>query len=255
MNENKLNPLLDAMSEIDDSIITNTKKTKKRPLWIVAAAAATATLLLTGAAVAVRNIHFKSGFYIGDDDGFELPYKVPENMSIPPYEELIEMWESKTYAMSDTGNGYGVALYVSPDEFAETCKIPLLTSDNFTDEGWVSLMTSIFEDEYDHINIRYALIHNNGGERMNIVADCFINDETQVSSSIDNLERTDYEKLTLNDGSEGIIYRNNSPYVNECYATFVRDGIIYWILADPSNTGIYTGIDDMKQILTDLGVL
>lgn len=46
MTENKINPLLDVMSEIDDSIITNSntvgavKKSKKRPIIIAAAAAA-----------------------------------------------------------------------------------------------------------------------------------------------------------------------------------------------------------------------
>ena len=44
MTENKINPLLDVMSEIDDGIITNTastaKKGKKRPIIIAAVAAA-----------------------------------------------------------------------------------------------------------------------------------------------------------------------------------------------------------------------
>ena len=42
MTENRINPLLDVMSEIDDGIITNanTKKSKKRPIIIAAVAAA-----------------------------------------------------------------------------------------------------------------------------------------------------------------------------------------------------------------------
>lgn len=255
MTENMINPLLDVMSEIDDEIITNTagtaKNNKKRSVMMIAAAAAAATLL-TGAGVAavVQNISFKSGFYIGEDDGIELPYKAPENLSLPTYEEVTAMWPSVTSWFRDDEwhYEYDVGLTVLPSEWAPTFNIPLLITDSFTEENWVNMIVTYFEGELQSFDIGYALTYNAGGERLYIRAKCFSDDSNVIAGVIDP-ETAVYEKVTLNDGSEGIIFANN-PYTAYS-AVFVSNGMIYHIYSDTT----YIDIDGMKQILSDLGVL
>ena len=251
-----INPLLDVMSEIDDNIITNTattaKKGKKHPVMMIAAAAAAATLL-TGAGVAavVQKIDYKSGFYIGEEDGVELPYKALENVSFPSYEELTEMYPSLVtsyFNRDEWHDDYDVGLTtVPPSEFARMYNIPLLINDNFTEEAWTNLSVNNFEGKLSHGFIKYALINKTGGERTLIIASFFNNDNIQVSAGSVDPETDVYEKVTLNDGSEGVIYKRN-PYGKNCDTAFVRDGMIYSVLAE-------TDIDGMKRILSDLGVL
>ena len=255
MTENRINPLLDVMSEIDDNIITNMARTagkkKKRAVIMIAAAAAAATLLTgAGVAVVVHNISFKSGFYIGEDDGIELPYKAPENISFPTYEEVIAMWPSVTSVFRDDEwhYEYDVGLTVLPSKWVSTFNIPLLITDRFTEENWINMIVDYFDGELRHFDIGYSLNYNASGKRLYIRAECYSDDQYNIAAGVIDPETAVYEKVTLNDGSEGIIFASNQYATYN--AVFVNNGLIYHIYS-----GDYTDADGMKQILSDLGVL
>lgn len=252
MNENKLNPLLDAMSEIDDSIITNTKKTKKRPLLIIAAVAAVLMLIMGAAVASSRSGEVK----VNGESVSDLNYTVQENVSLLTREEFLEMGAKIT---EDSGHYTKYELNALPSEILQIHNLPLLTSDNFNEKrSNVQVGYSYFDEEIGigDIDLSYSLTNKTNGAAVDFAVIAILSEHVHYSmefiSLIGNNHRSeynkvDYEFLTLNDGSQAMI----TPFGirDGWYAYFTYNGLIYEIHVSDTDK------EEMKQILTDLGVL
>ena len=237
MTENKINPLLDAMSEIDDNIITTTKKSKKRPLMIVAAAAVATTLLLTGAAV-IRI----SEVTINNKHLIDYNFTVQENVNTDPHQELLEMGAT-SQPLHAGGTAYN--LTALPSEVFEVLNIDPLMNDNFTEkesEIEVILLEYGQPSVPGYLHVIYSLTDRKTGVEMRFHTYYKLIEEVETKAEYQNLE--EYELLDLNDGSKALIY--GYGYFK---GTFSYGGIIY-----DFTTGC-TDYDNVIKTLTDLGIL
>ena len=253
----EINPLLDVMSEIDDNIITNTnhrKRPKKLPIIIAAAAA---LMLLMGAAV-VYNRYPKS-MTVNGKPMFEYNYKIMEEVTPLTREEMISMGAE----IIKDGKGFiGYSITALPNEMFKVSNMPSRINDNFIEketeiEIYYSSKDKQLEDIYG-IGMSFSLVDKNNGKTAHINVDCTRSEDHVLGGlhiwymhQIDDetfYEDFENELLTLNDGSQAIVYQWGPD--EEWCASFAYDGLVY---ADVSiNSSDY---DDIIQVLTDLGVL
>ena len=253
MNENKINPLLDAMSEIDDNIITNTKKRPKKLPIVIAAAAA--LMLLTGATVIYNR--YPGSMTINEKPMFEYNYAIMKDVTPLSREEMLAM------GAEITKDRIGFTIYnitALPSEMFKALNMPSRINDNFIEEEteievWYSFDTP---EEIRSITLLFSLVDKNNGKSVKFYIDCTRSEEYVLGGlgiislhDVDgktHYEDFDKELLTLNDGSQALVYKWGPD--EEWYATFAYDGLVY---TDVSvNSSDY---DDIIQVLNDLGVL
>lgn len=243
MTENKINPLLDAVSEIDDDIITNTNRPKKRlkKIYISAAVAAVSLMVITGAAAVYRNQVF-----LNNKKAIEYNFTVKENITFPT-EELL--YRDEQIRMLPDGIISYIYHYLNtaPSELFQMLNVSPLMSENFTEEKGddVLRVDKISEDEILSITIGYTLFNKQVGKSANFVT-TFKADE-RAEWSIKTFSKK-HKVIKLNDGSKALIDYDDNPF-NICWVTFSYDGIIYEMYVEQSNP------DEIKQILSDLGIL
>lgn len=248
---NKINPLFEAMSEIDDNIVAETVEAKKHTLGMKAmliAAAITVTALLAGFTYAII-----PGVYINGNHAFDYNISVQEDMLLPSKDEMLE-WGAVEYG--DFNN----AMYVfkkdttASDLFRKFNIYPLI-NDNFTEDISEVIVNACLHDldgeSAPNINFSYTLTHKQSELPVQFTLTCWY-EEGELSSyhSVNTrLDNSHYEVIKLNDGSKAFIfdYEWGEGGIQSC-ADFSYGGIFYSMYAD-------TDIEGMKQILSDLEIL
>lgn len=248
----KLNPLIEAMSSIDDVLVEKAQSPVKKPIRmrvVVIAAAAAAMCLLVGFAVANRHGEFK----IGNKPAFEFNLS---NFDITIPDEYMPC-EENMY-------NYSGKVDIGVEELFEKFNAPLLINDNFstdidTDdvEQWTYRNLNTGE-EYDvreepfievfrsDVTFQYYLYEKNLNRNvlfnaLYLTEDC--NPEFGVQSGVSS-KIEEYEILTLNDGSKCFVAAGG--------AEFSYNGARYCFSL--TNSG-ERSIELTKQVLNDLGVL
>lgn len=257
MIENKINPLLDVISEIDDSniIITNTKKRfKKLPIFIAAAAV---LMVITGAAVVYNR--YPGYMTINEETMFKYNYAIME--SVTPFSRE-QMLARGAEIIRDEEEFTEYSITALPSEIFTAFKMPSRINDNFIEnEAEIKISCSYKSkqpEEAAGIFLWFSLVDKNTGKSVDFEVDCTRSEEYvpgglgivslhQVDDKT-HYEDVDKKLLTLNDGSQAIVYRWGTD--EKWYASFAYDGLVY---TDVSvNSSDYY---DMITVLSDLGVL
>lgn len=243
MTENKINPLLDAISEIDDNIITNTKKTKKRPLLIAAVAAAASLAVIMGAAVVN-----KTPLTVNNEHVMDYNLTVQKNVNTDPHEQLLEM--GATNSRYSWGQVY--ELTARPSEVFEVLNIQPLMNDCFADEATeIVVRFNNFRDTVGYLDVRYCLTDKKTDVEMSFTLSCTLVKGANLGIGYEGEGIKEYELLDLNDGSKAMFYGIGVTGSQEStwYGSFCYDGIIYHF-----STNV-TGYDAFMQTIDDLGIL
>lgn len=230
-----LNPIFDAMNNIDDSIITNAEKTNKKPILLrigIIAAAAAMLVLGVGFAAKVTGVFGtgKDTFTLnGNDLTIQFNTKYHE-ITIP--EEFKIRYEGVDFDCYYPEN-------MKPSELFAKFGVSPLLNDNF----WEKTDSLSVEMLSWQIEFGYVLQDKKLGTEVYIRAK-YITDENMLSIAGSTEDKDIYpEVVTLNDGSSCIVTSN--------MATFAYDGVYYRI----SVYGEEKSHDVTKQVLADLGVL
>lgn len=231
----ELNPILTAMNNIDDSIITNAEKTNKKPIFLrvgIIAAAAAMLALGVGFTAKITGV-FGTGegtaTIIGNDLTIHFNVQYHE-ITIP--EEFKMRYEGVDFDYYRPEN-------MKPSElFAKFGVSPLLNDKFFEKTDSLSVEMTSFQ-------IAFGYMLQSKKDRTEIYISATYNTlENMSGGGLSTEDRDPYpEVVTLNDGSSCIVTSN--------MATFAYDGVFYHV----SIYGEEKSHDITKQILTDLGVL
>lgn len=255
----KLNPLLEAMSSIDDDIIASAQapvKRKRKPLrvGIIAVAAA---FLLAGAAVVYNR--YPRSMTINGEPMFEYNYVIME--SVTPFSRE-QMLARGAEIIRDEKEFTEYSITALPSEIFTVFKMPSRINDNFIEEEAEIKISCSYKskqpEEVAAIFLWFSLVDKNNGKSVDFEVDCTRSEEHVLGGlgivslhQVDDkthYEDVDKKLLTLNDGSQAIVYKWGRD--KKWYASFAYDGLVY---TDVSvNSSDY---DDIITVLTDLGVL
>lgn len=244
------------MSEIDDNIVTNTKKRRKHPLFLAAVTAA-ALAVIMGCAI----VHeYRDSVTINNKETIDYNYTVKENVIVPTHEELLEMGAEYVEGDYRTRNKYNISAL--PSEIFNMINIDPLMNDNFA-EYESDITFSVFnivvgetreDDKAGQFEVRYPLYDKNIGKTAKFTLTCKVDERAGWSLGVGSSgSKIKYEIIGLNDGSEALLFlyewKFNSETENMYTATFSYDGMIYSVEINNSS------YDEMKQVLDDLGIL
>lgn len=248
---NKINPLFEAMSEIDDNIVSEAVETKKHTLGMKAmliAAAITVTALLAGFTYAIM-----PGVHINGTHVYDYNISVQEDMLLPSKDEMLE-WGAVEYG--DFNN----AMYIfkkntTAGDLFRQFNIHPLVSDNFTEDISEVIANACLHDlngkSAPNIDFSYTLTHKQSELQVQFNITCWYEEGGLYSyhSVSTRLDNSHYEVIELNDGSKAFIidYAWGEGGIQSC-ADFSYEGIVYSLYAD-------TDMEGMKQILSDLEIL
>lgn len=253
----KLNPLLDAMSEIDDNniIITNTKKrSKKLPIFIAVAAV---LMMITGAAVVYDR--YPRSMTINGEPMFKYNYVIMESVSSLSREQMLAMGAE---IIQDRGDFTEYSITALPSEIFTAFKMPSRINDNFIEEEAEIKISCSYKskqlEEVAAIFLRFSLVDKNNGKSVDFEVDCTRSEDHVLNGlgvislrQVDDktyYEDVDKELLTLKDGSQAIVFKWGPD--KQWYASFAYDGLVYTDISVNSSN-----YDDMITVLADLGVL
>ncbi len=251
---NNINTILDAVGELDNTVLENAfKPEKKKPIALIVIAAAAALSLLVGFTVAIRNNVVFNGKPL-----FDYNIRIHDEVVIPSAEEMEEMG---AYNFDFLGDSYVCNINADPFEVIDKFGLTPLGKDNFSmfvnkdnpDDAAYHMHIGVIDDliRYEgresSINLQYMLVDNKLGVNVMFLTTCFFDETTTQHSweweQDEQVER--HEVIDLNNGENALLYTINSN--TRTFATFTYDGIIYKVIAG-------TDIDGMKQILADLGI-
>ncbi len=238
----QINPIFEALSNVDERHIPVSKAKKhskklKIALISAAAAAALAVTLLAGSVRVGTGVHK----FIICDDGSESEIVV----ELTPYELTIP--EEVSLPLSIDDPYYGGKTDNAREMFDKLGVEPFM-NENFDYSGDYATFDiwqlgnpslGIFE-----ITLNYWLFDKNLGKDVYFNAD-YVSDPKHCNLEVSIVGPDDktYEILTLNDGSQCV--------VTSSQAGFAYNGIMFRFRLDKETSNI----NDVKQVLTDLGVL
>lgn len=267
---NKLNPLLDAMNDIDDVIVSEAAPTERRrpryfkPMMIAAAAAVAAATVLfafTG---------FEESYKGDGKNKLEIHY---QGKTVRSFYFNLKTWDiavPEEYRIINEGGNpilfkrmYGML----PSELFEQFGVSPLMNDNFTentdfkprydvygydDNGELVVVETdygypILEIFNDEICFDYRLYDKKRQKNIGLIATYVVSDDYSSGGSIGVDDDSAYEIIKLKDGSK--------CYVDEMGAEFSFDGVLYRLISyDVDEDFDELSVELTKQILKDLGV-
>lgn len=259
---NNINTILDAVGELDNTVLENAFNPKrKKHIMITAIVAAASLSLLVGFTTVVRNHAEFNGKTI-----FDYNVKVYDDLKIPSFEEMEAMGADSYYAstgLSESEIGYSYFIDAAPSEVIKKYGVKPLINDNFSEyvdaddpsgNGWGDYprmqvaVSSGIEDMQSFIYFGYWLTDKQSGLPVHFMIDCY----TEIPESVIHRfsgSADDYELVALKNGETAFVqqgfHADTGAY--EGYSTFTYNGMVYHIYA-------VTDIDGMKQILADLGI-
>lgn len=240
---NNINTILDAVGELDNTVLENAfMPRRKKHIMLTAIAAAAALSLLVGFTTAIR-----SGAFFENRQQIDLKYYPQTQAHILTEEELVELGAIK--------DGLGRKLNAFPSELFALYNIePVMNDEFFCEDANIIIYNSSATQTF----FSYALIDNGSGKRLKIDLQFTQNGEGTFSPTYSiigggKVEEifSHYETITLADGSEGFVADRylNGFNIYTAEAVFCRDGIGYRL-----NTK-NTDINEMKLMLKKLGVI
>ncbi len=238
----KLNPVFTALTDIDDSIITGAKKSRKKPIAIAIAAAAVIALLGFRTA-------FRYGVSVNGKDVFDYHLTV-QNMTVPTHDEMEALGAANQHKSE-----YSYEWKTLPSTLFNTFGVSPLMNDNFSEKECDNYVSANFTRDgvLGNTTINYELTDKTLDKTVKFQIFCMNKEGAglHVGLSATDAEKEKMEVLTLTDGSKAIIYEDFLGGYNfwVSHAEFGCGGIAYSLYLRDGNN------EDMKQVLTDLGVL
>ncbi|MBD5130631.1 MAG: hypothetical protein HDT43_12040 [Ruminococcaceae bacterium] len=221
---NELNPLLYALNDIDTRYIIEPKR-KKRPIALMIAAAAAAMTLLVGFTVYNRGHHILAY----DKGSFEINVTLHDEVIVP---EEYKSYRNTMYTMED----------ITAEEMFEMFNVKPLITDKFEytdgDRGP--------EVGMGDVTFRCSLYNKTINREIRYFAKYIFDNYDVTFSSVELSNAKDYKFVKLNDGSRAVIA--DSEIVISAH--FAYDGVKYDLYMLDGGT-----IDDMEQVLSDLGIV
>lgn len=253
-NINNINPILEAVGELDNTVLENTfKQRKKKPIALIVIAAAAAVSLLVGFGAAVR-----SGIEFDGREHMSFNYFAQPQAHIPSAEELYALGTEVREIRSIDEYGDGELLLTADlSEISKLLNTELLTApEHFVTGGKMHLIegNDVIVDISGHgtaARIEYVLTDKETLAPVYIEARLFTSGSSTFGRDYYTLNGKGedtfnfYEKVMLADGSEAFV---GERYSNACEALFCVNGVGYAIEVRKIH------IDEMKQILKKLGI-
>ena len=266
---NNINAILEAAGELDNDVLENAfKPRKKKPIALVVIAAAAVVLsLLVGFTAAYRYNVSVNGKPVFD-------YNITIHDEVTPlsFEELTEMGVSELYQHQEKGILEGIYEYamedIDPRDLIQKYNITLLgNNNNFSradNKGYSTTRVRALENYHEngiygsYVTFIYWLADDRLDIPVSFRAIC-LTEEFNADFAADfrsiKPDGSDIAYIDLNNNEMALIHQRNSDDVKSyasfdvrSLATFTYDGIIYYISAD-------TDIEGMKQIFSDLGIV
>lgn len=265
-----INAILEAVGELDNSVLENVfKQKRKKPMALIVVAAAAAVSLLVGFTVAYKNIVKVNG-----EDLFEYKVKIHDEVTLPSIEELTELGATDINEHAPGTYDYRIS-GIDPRDLIQKYNLTLLGNENFSraDLGnystpdyeadeyrrlWLSRTSVTVADDYhadgmygSYVGFIYWLVD----DRMNIpvnfrtfcVTDKY-NASFAQSFTSTKPDGSDVEVVDLNNNEKALISQTDYDDGDiTSLATFTYDGVVYYVHAR-------TDINGMKQIFSDLGI-
>lgn len=250
---NELNPLLDALNDIDTRYIIKPKK-KKRPIVLMIAAAAAAVTLLTGYTVRTLKTGTR-GVNINDEHQFYHDIKLQNGLTIPTKDELLQMGavEAVDGCYEDGFYWFNFNDMLPSDVFKIFNVAPFTINDNFIEErsgvnvfGW----SNNTGNDLEFVDFDYYLIQKSSGKELKFKT-YYIIDEVGIPNEYYEFKEDMFEIIELSNGSEAMVAETHVGDNVYAYANFSYNGAVYRI--DSFNSTM--DMDEMKQVLDDLGIL
>lgn len=247
---NKLNPLFEAVSNIDDNIASAAIKEKRRkPIALmIAAAALISTIALTSVMGAKSHDSLTA-----DTPGVNVDYVHLFNFNLVDKKDLNILTKDELREIGAIERGsfeQGIYTFLLenalPSDILKMYNADPITfgNDNFTEEPSDVYVHGMMFDpdnfEFKDLRFSYKLIHKKTNTKLAIDY-LYSIDDFQLVWSTGKID--DYEVIVLNDGSKAM--------VNSYGAIMSYNGAVI----DVNSYHKEVGIDGMKQILADLGVL
>ena len=221
---NKINPLFEAMNTIDNNIVSDViREKRKRPIALIIVAAAAISLLVGFTALGNTNHLFTT------NNGERLYFNVYRNELTVPEEYFSEDKFLKVVKESKL-----------PTELFEEFGAAILMNDNFSEKNGVSVYV-----ERNTVSFGYYLHDKNINTDFAVGVFILTGDDYPVSGRFGFDEEHEYVKL--NDGSD--------CYVGESVMMFAYNGIEYNFNLKDNSNDCPENIEIFKQVLADLGVL
>lgn len=251
---NKINPLFEAMSSIDDNIVTNARRPRKRPTALIFTVVAASVLLLTGAAVVAR-----SAARLSNGSLVDYNFYAQKGMVFPSPNELREMG-----AVNDTEADGLYNINALPSEVFEKFNLDIPVNKNFAySPADIKMWLSEFDDGTKEVEFNYLLTDKAMNVKIQFSVTATDGEAPSFDFEIRGTERAKTKFVTLKDGSEALIFQRiqkiagMEDLADDPGAEFSYNGIIYSlsIRSDLSNNDDAYTVDDMEQVLKDLGVL
>lgn len=247
---NKIDPLFEAMSNIDDNIVSNAiREKRKRPIALMIAVVAAAVTLLTGFTVYTLKTGTR-GVNIDDEHLFYHDITLQNALTIPTKDELLQMGADED---GDYENGIYFFAFsdVLPSDVFKIFNVePITMNDSFNEEPsdvWV-LGFSNAGNDLEFVKFSYDLTQKSSGIKLRFDTN-YIIDEVGIPNEY--YEFKEFEVIELNNGSEAMVAEQHLDDNVYAYADFSYNGAIYGISSFYSTMDM----DEMKQVLSDLGVL
>lgn len=242
---NKINPLFEAMSNIDDNMVAGALPKKKKislPITFTAAAAV-AVLLLMGNAIA-----FRSEVRLGN--GVVIDYNISKqtDMIVPTEEELLEMGAVPDKD-SDMHTLYNIKAL--PSQIFEKFNLDILINDNFIEKPSVDIW--FFSSIDDPKTIRFSYLLTDKALDSDVLFSIMCRSDEYGYSSYNQGKPAEDKVYTLKDGSKALVWKWSD--VDKSYAAFSYGGNVYELEFWHKGLERDFTIDDMEQVLKDLGVL
>lgn len=244
---NKLNPIFEAICEIDDNIVSEAVTAKKLPL--------NKKILITAAAAALAALMVGFAFF-----GLDVTYELlpQEGMRLPNYEEMTEWgavelgdYSQGVSGVPSAGYHYYFTKNTVPSDLFEKFNVHPLLNENFAEEPTdvyanASLCDTAENLYADEISFTYKLIDKETGVPVEFIINCAY--ETYNGQNMTVSFQDARETVVLNDGSKAYISDYEWGGGIQSNALFYYGGIYYSVTADIDSGAI-------KGVLNRLGVL
>lgn len=269
---NNINAIFEAAGELDNDILENAfRQRRKKSIELVVIAAAAALSLLVGFTAAYRNNVSVNGKPV-----FDYNLTIHDEVTPPSAEELTEMGASILYQEKSIYEYVVEDEDIDPRDLIQKYNITLLgNNNNFSradnkgysiptrdaEESRLSLSRTrvqVAEDYHEngmygsYVRFIYWLSDDNLDIPVNIRAVCLTGSYNasmaQEFASV-KPDGSDIAYIDLNNNEKAVIHQSDyDDGTVSSSATFTYDGMFYYITA-------HTDIEGMKQIFSDLGIV
>ncbi len=250
MSNTNINAILEAAGELDNTILENAFKPKrKKSIALVVIAAAAALSVVVGFAAARHSgVRFDGG-----EPMVTFNYYAQPGAHIPSAEELTALGSvtDERGAIDEHGDG-DITVAAGLSDVSDLFNVNLLSAPaRYDEDGGIGIEIS---SRGKAARIKYTLADKESKKPISIEAQLFTSGNSTFGANFNAIggkgEDTfyHYETVTLSDGSEAFVGARNSRHGSKYTAVFCRDGIGYKLQAECED------INGMKQILADLGV-